>query len=177
MSDSLKDQLLKLGLVTEKQAKKATPPSRRASRHVPPPPPPAEVRAVQQAQAAKLARDQELNRQRQAQADAKAKFAQIRQIIEQDRIAKPASDDTFNFVYAGKIRRIPINDELRGRLNRGEVFIARCEGRYDYVPAATAERLRKLDERIVMNPGAGDATAPAEDDPYKDFVVPDDLVW
>lgn len=175
MSESLRDQLLKLGLVTEKQARQANQPQRRPSRHQPAPPPAEATRAAKQAEVAKLARDQELNRQRQAQAEAKARIALIRQWIEQNRVPKPDSDERFNFVHGGKVRRIPINPELRERLNRGEIAIVRCEGRFDFVPAATAARIRERDERAVINLAAD--SAPAADDPYRDYVVPDDLMW
>jgi len=49
----------------------------------------------------------------------------------------------------------------------------------DLVPADVVERIRERDPAaIVASPAAGAAAAtPAEDDPYKDFVVPDDLTW
>jgi uncharacterized protein YaiL (DUF2058 family) len=175
MSESLRDQLLKMGLVTEKQARQASQPQRRPSRHQPPPPAEA-TRAAREAEAAKVARDQELNRQRQTQAEAKARIAQIRQWIEQERVPKPQGDDTYNFVYGGKIRRIAIDAELRSRLGRGDIAIVRCEGRFDYVPAATAARIRERDERAVVQLGA-DAKPVDEDDPYRHHVVPDDLMW
>jgi uncharacterized protein len=175
MSDSLRDQLLKAGLVTAKQARQASQPQRRPSRHQPVPPAEA-TRAAREAEAAKLARDQELNRQRQSQAEAKARIAQIRQWIDADRIPKPQGDDTYNFVYGGKIRRIAINMDLRAQLDRGDVAIVRCEGRFDYVPAATAARIRERDERAVV-PLAATAAPVDENDPYKNHVVPDDLIW
>ena len=50
-------------------------------------------------------------------------------------------------------------------------------GQYELVPAAAGERIRaRVPEAIVVwNTPAADA--PAEDDPYKDFPIPDDLMW
>jgi len=174
MNDSLRDQLLKAGLVTEKQARKASvPPDRRPRGKRPAPQQSSEA---QQAQAAKAARDRELNRQRQAGAEAKARHAQIAQLIEQNRLPTPAGDDIFNFVAGGKIRRIAVNAELRERLGRGELVIVRHGGHSALVLAAIGERIRALDERFVI-PFVTAPEAVAEDDPYRDFVVPDDLRW
>ena len=91
MSSTLREQLLKAGLVTEKQARaseqqkqKQRPPSRHT--------PAAESRPTQadQAQAAKIARDQQLNKQRQQAAEAKARAVEINQLIEQHRLPKVA---------------------------------------------------------------------------------------
>jgi uncharacterized protein YaiL (DUF2058 family) len=185
MNLSLREQLLKAGLVTEKQAKQA---ERTTSdqRHRQakggkrtPPPPPEPTKAAQQAAAAKLLRDQELNRKQQEKAARRARAAELRQLVEQLRVPRPESDDYFNFVDGGKIHRIQVTPELRSRLVAGSVAIVRYDGRYDLVPADSVERIRERHpEAIVANaPTDAPAAAPAEDDPYKDFVVPDDLTW
>jgi uncharacterized protein YaiL (DUF2058 family) len=185
MNLSLREQLLKAGLVTEKQAKQAersTSDQRHrqakgGKRAAPPPPEPA--KAAQQAAAAKLLRDQELNRKQQEKAARRARAAELRQLVAQLRVARPESDDYFNFVDGGKIRRIQVTPELRTRLVAGALVIVRYDGRYDLVPAEVVERIRERHpEAIVANaPANVPATAVAEDDPYKDFVVPDDLMW
>jgi uncharacterized protein YaiL (DUF2058 family) len=182
MSLSLREQLLKAGLVTEKQARQAERTTsqqrhRETKGASAPPPPPA--KAAQQAQAAKLLRDQELNRKRQEKAAAKARAAELRQLVEQLRVSRPESDDYYNFVDGGKIRRLAVNPELRARIVAGSLVIVRYDGRYDLVPADAAERIRERDANaVVAHPAAGQATSPpAEDDPYKHFVVPDDLTW
>lgn len=185
MSLSLREQLLKAGLVTEKQAKQAerTTGDQRhrqakgGKRTSPPPPEP--TKAAQQAAAAKLLRDQELNRKQQEKAARRARAAELRQLVAQLRVQRPESDDYFNFVDQGKVRRLQVTPELRARLAAGSLAIVRYDGHYDLVPLDAVERIRERHaEAIVSNPTAdAPATAPAEDDPYKDFVVPDDLTW
>ena len=185
MSLSLREQLLKAGLATEKQAKQAER-STSDQRHRQakgtkrtPPPPPAPAKAAQQAQAAKLLRDQELNRKQQEKAERKARAAQLRQLVEQLRVPRPESDDHYNFVDEGKVRRLQVTPDLRARIVSGSLAIVRYDGRYDLVPAEALERIRERHaDAIVAGPATGPAQAkPAEDDPYKDFVVPDDLMW
>jgi hypothetical protein len=185
MSMSLREQLLKAGLVTEKQVKQADQSQRHQQKQQPKrgknAPAPELTPAAKQAQAAKAARDAELNRRQQEKAEAKARTAALRQLIEQHRVPRVESDDYYNFVDGAKIRRIAVDADQRRRILAGDLVIVRCEGRYNLVPADAAARIRERDERAVLPPPAATtATAadePAADDPYKDFVVPDDLTW
>lgn len=186
MNLSLREQLLKAGLVTEKQAKQAersTSDQRhrqaKGGKRASPPPPPEPAKAAQQAQAAKLLRDQELNRKQQEKVARKARAAELHQLVQQLRVSRPESDDYFNFVDGGKIHRLQVTPELRARLVAGSLAIVRHGGRYDLVPADVLERIRERHaDAIVADPTApAAAPTPAADDPYKDFVVPDDLTW
>ncbi|MGC4029506.1 MAG: DUF2058 domain-containing protein [Steroidobacteraceae bacterium] len=181
MSLSLREQLLKAGLVTEQQVQKAERDHKREQFRAPrdrksPPQPSAAEIAARKAAAEKAARDAELNRRKQEKADRKARFAQIRQLVEQHQVPRVDTEDFYNFQHGVKISRIAVTPELRRRLIAGELAIVRNEGRYAFVPAATAEEIRARVERAVIHhnrPGA----EPDADDPYKDHVVPDDLVW
>jgi uncharacterized protein len=181
---SLRDQLLQAGLVSEKQVKQAEQSQKRQDfsdrKHVG-----KKDRNFREEQrqaelqkqaAAKAAKDAELNRKREEKAAAKARWAEIRQLVEQNRIARPESDDYFNFVINGKVGRIAVDAPLRERIVRGEIVIVRCDGRYELVPAETGERIREREPRTVVNTADKPESAPV-DDAYKDFVVPDDLVW
>jgi uncharacterized protein YaiL (DUF2058 family) len=181
---SLREQLLQAGLVSEKQVRQAEQKKHRQDfqdrkqvgkkdrdqREA------ARLAEQQRAAAAKAAKDAELNRKREDKAAAKARWAEIRQLVEQHRIAKPDSDDYFNFVLNNKVARVAVDTALRERLVRGEVAIVRCDGRYELVPAEIAERIKEREPRAVVAP-ASNAEPAALDDAYKDFVVPDDLMW
>jgi uncharacterized protein YaiL (DUF2058 family) len=183
VSSTLREQLLKAGLVTEKQVKASEQQQHRQqrppqqSRHKPPPPVPEQKRAAEQAQAAKAARDQQLNRQRQLNAEAKARAAEIRQLIEQHKLPKVESDDRFNFVHGSKLRFVAVDAARRAGIDNGTLFIVRYEGQSNVVPADCAERIRERDPRVVITPGTATPPPVDENDPYKDFVVPDDLKW
>ena len=182
MSMSLREQLLAAGLVSKKQAQQAEKGERhKQHQHAKgnaPAPNEAQKRAAEQAAAAKAARDQELNRQRQEQAERKAKAAQIKQLIEENRLQKLETDEYFNYVDRGKVRRIAVDAQRREQLIAGSLKIVRFEGKYDVVLPPIAERIGERDPRAVVNLDAPQtAASPAEDDPYKDFVVPDDLRW
>lgn len=189
MSSTLRDQLLKAGLVTEKQVRESERNTREAVRQhrkpapgkspprTPPPPSPQQIAAEQKA-AAKAARDAELNRQRQEAAKAKERALRIKQLIEQHRLPKITdSEDRFHFVAGKKLRFILVDAAMREGINRGTLFIIRYNGLSEVVNAETAQRIRECDERAVVQLKGEEAKAPEADDPYKDFVVPDDLKW
>jgi uncharacterized protein len=182
MSMSLRDQLLQAGLVNQKQAREAErqqqqqqqgrqklPKQQRGLASE-------QELAVRQAQQAKAARDQQLNRKQQEKADRKARLAQIRQLIEVNRLPKTDCEQFYNFVDGNKIRRIAADAPMRERLRRGEIAIVRYDAGYEWVPAATAARIRERDERAVIADGVAAETAHG-DDAYQDFAVPDDLMW
>jgi uncharacterized protein YaiL (DUF2058 family) len=182
MSSSLRDQLLAAGLGNKKQAKQVEQQQRREAWRDPKGSAAADQKraaAHAQAQAAKAARDQELNRKRQEEADRRARWAQIKQLIAEHAIARPESEECFNFVDGQKIRRISADAALRGRIIGGAVGIVRCEGRYHLGPAETAARIGEREPRAVvpLNQQMEKSSEVSEDDPYKDFVVPDDLKW
>ena len=174
MTMSLREQLLAAGLGTKKQAKQAEHQSRQQARN----------HAAQQeqekraaeARAAKAARDAELNRKRQENLEKKERWAQIKQLIEEHRLPKLETDEYFNFIDREKVRRIAVDASLRERITSGAVTIVRCEGKYDVVPNEVGERIREREPRAVVSLQQSSST-PAPDDPYKDYVVPDDLMW
>ena len=72
---------------------------------------------------------------------------------------------------------------MRDQLIKGTLVVVRYEGHYAVVPDSVVQRIRERDEHAVVG---GETAAPAatgvdgsteKDDPYKDFVVPDDLRW
>jgi uncharacterized protein YaiL (DUF2058 family) len=182
MSMSLREQLLAAGLGTKKQAKQAEHEQRQyvqrkqeqrqqAKRN----PEPAAPSAAQVAQAAKAARDKELNRKRQEQVELRAREAEIKQLIEQHRLPRIESDEYYNFVHGKKIRRVAVDAQRREQIIAGTVFVVRYHGQTAVLPAEIAAKIRERDARAVVTHTVD--TPAAEDDPYKDFVVPDDLTW
>src|SRR5271166_1801905 len=89
MSTSLRDQMLKAGLINKKQANEAERQlqrqERQPSKHKSAVPHERPI-APQTAQAAKVARDHALNRQQQENAAKKARLAQVKQLIEQNHV-------------------------------------------------------------------------------------------
>jgi len=179
MSLSLRDQLLKAGLVNEKQAKQAGKQQQKQQRlekkgqvEVDD----SQKQAALQAQAEKLARDQELNRQQQEKAEQKARTAQVKQLIEVSRLPKLTTEDYYNFVDEKKVKRLSVNALMRNKLSSGSLAIVRHGGSYEVVPREAALKIQERDPRRVVLLNT-QTEAPDADDPYAAYQVPDDLMW
>lgn len=177
MGNSLQDQLLKAGLATAKQAKKSKvgkPPKKKKKGQAP------ELsesaRAAQQAQAEKATRDRALNEQRKREAEQKALQAQVQQLIEQNRLPRDDAELGYHFQDGSKVRKLFVTQAVLDMLGKGRADIVRSGDSYEVVPAEVADRIRSRCEDCVIERNAA-PEQPAEDDPYKDFQVPDDLMW
>jgi uncharacterized protein YaiL (DUF2058 family) len=71
-----------------------------------------------------------------------------------------------------------VDAQRREQLTSGVLAIVRYKGHYAAVPKAIAERIRERDETMVVPVVQSKTGGSTEvDDAYKDFVVPDDLMW
>jgi hypothetical protein len=174
MGNSLQEQLLKAGLVNKskvQQAKKQTRKKKRSQGKRPD----AVAQAVAQAQAEKEARDRELNRQRDIKQAAKARKVLLKQFVEQNMLNDRSAEEPYNFVHGSSVKRLYVNPKQRARLGAGELAIAWVVDRYYLLEVETARKM------LDMAPGTfvfiPEEEKPAEDDPYADYQVPDDLMW
>jgi len=186
MADSLRDQLVKAGLATTTQARKAERQKRaeaNAQRHGQPDPEREDsVRARARAlQAQKAERDRALAQAANEKAAARARRAEIKQIILQnDQRAKAASEDDvpYNFVHGKKIKRIYVPRAQQQQLSSGELVIVNNDGLYHLVSTAVAEQIRARDpKRIIAAHDQKPEMPDADDEYYARFKVPDDLDW
>ncbi|AKF47274.1 MULTISPECIES: DUF2058 domain-containing protein [Pseudomonas] len=179
MSLSLRDQLLKAGLVNQKQAKQVGKEKQKEQRLVHKGQAQADdsqKRAAQEAMAEKARRDQELNRQQQEKVEQKARTAQVKQLIEVSRLPKLITEDYYNFVDDKKVKRIPVNAMVRNKLSSGSLAIVHHGGGYEIIPREAALKIQERDPRriVLLNTPT---EAPDADDPYAAYQVPDDLMW
>ncbi|WP_194756369.1 DUF2058 domain-containing protein [Aliidiomarina indica] len=133
---------------------------------------------VEQQRKEKVARDQELNRQRQAELEEKAVASQVRQLIEVNRV-KHQGDVAFNFADGSLVKRLHVSQKLHNELSRGQLAIARDGQGYALIPAAVAEKIQQRipDTIVLLNSRDTPDNKPDEDDPYADYQIPDDLIW
>ena len=122
-------------------------------------------------------RDRELNRQRKQADEQKAQAAQIKQIVELNRIAPDPNGAAFNFSDGNKVKTLYVAEKARTALVNGRAGVVRLGERYEIVPAEIARKLltRDADSVVVLNEATQDLAA--EDDPYAAFQIPDDLMW
>ena len=176
---SLRDQLLKAGLVNQKQAKQVGKEKQKEQRLVhkgQAQVDDSQKRAAQEALAEKVKRDQELNRQQQEKVEQKARTAQVKQLFEASRLPKLTTEDYYNFVDDKKVKRISVNALVRNKLSSGSLAIVHHGGGYEIIPREAALKIQERDPRriVLLNTPT---EAPDADDPYAAYQVPDDLMW
>ena len=180
MAGSLQDQLLKAGLADKnkaKQIKKAqtrkTQQQRKSKQGVVD----ESKQQVQQVRQEKQQRDRQLNEERKAEADKKAIAAQVKQLIEVNRLSREGAEIDYNFTDNKKIKKMLVDNTMLEQLSRGRLAIVSLQDKYEVVPAAVAEKIQqRLPERVIVaNEVASNEID--EDDPYADYQIPDDLMW
>jgi uncharacterized protein len=149
MGNPLQDQLLKAGLANKKQLKKAEH-EKRISRKQNQENSPAPCSKVQEEQAAREMRTRELNRQRVEENRLREQKAQVKQLIETNRLPLDGRGDPYHFVEQNKIKRIFVSKELADQLSRGQLAIAKLGGSYEVVPARVAHQIASRDKEALL---------------------------
>ncbi|KFA97523.1 hypothetical protein VME0621_00738 [Vibrio mediterranei] len=168
---SLQEQMLKAGLVNEKKLKKAKKGSKKSRVQA------REAKAaVEENKAAQKERDQALNKQRDEEKLSKEIKAQVKQLVTLNAIEQRDGDIKYNFTDGTLVKSIYVTQEVRDQLSKGILSIARQEDTYTVIPSIVAKKIMERDsETIIENESKEEVLE--EDDPYAQYVVPDDLMW
>ena len=195
MAGSLRDELLKAGLVTSEQVARAE----RGSR---PPPKPAGGKAAQRRAAKRRPRDAAKQRPpnqvpasisvpvpapEPAEPPGADPEAQVRQLnleirrilgVEAEKAGAGAETDTpFHFDREGRIKRVYVNEDQRRRLSGGELAIVGFGRRHHLVSRPAGERIRTLRPEVFVFVASGEPAEDAVEEGYEGYEVPDGLVW
>ncbi|HHL2730953.1 TPA: DUF2058 domain-containing protein [Yersinia enterocolitica] len=175
---TLQEQMLKAGLVSSKKmakvqrtAKKSRVQAREARE------------AVEENKKAQLERDKQLSEQQKQAALSKEYKAQVKQLIEMNKINLAKGDIGFNFTDNNLIKKIVVDKVTQAQLISGRLAIARVvadnngESEYAIIPASVADKIAQRDANSIVLNSALSQEEQDEEDPYADFKVPDDLMW
>lgn len=181
MRNPLQDQLLKAGLVSKGKAAKAVREQvRQRKEGKKSTVPGTEQVDVQRLRAEKAEHDRALAAQRNAQRRHDEARAQARQIIQTHKVSHEG-DITYRFSDGGKIRDVLVNEALRAQLASGALVVVRHDQSYALLPQSAADKVRERAPAMIVLDHAD--TEPdndghdADDEYYKQFEVPDDLIW
>lgn len=178
MSLSLKDQLLKSGLAKKpsaKPVKKKKPPQvakkqrKQASES---------TLRTQRAMLDKAKKDKKLNEQRQAEAVAKAKFAQIKQLVDGSKLSRKDGETPYSFTLKKKVKKLYVTEEQQKQLSRDQIVIVNLGNEiFELVPKTVALKIAERSPKYVIENDTKAEQTSVEDDPYADYQIPDDLSW
>jgi len=150
MGNPLQEQLLKAGLASKKQAKKAEHEKRISRKQNDGQSPAGVANQAREEQAAKDQRNRELNLQRAEETRLREQKAQVKQLIETNRLPKDDRGEPYNFVEQNKIKRIFVSEEITDQLSRGQLAIVKLGAGYEVVPAKVARQIASRDQEAVV---------------------------
>ncbi|PCH65561.1 MAG: nucleoprotein/polynucleotide-associated enzyme [Gammaproteobacteria bacterium] len=184
MAGSLQDQLLNIGVIDKKKAKKSQHQKRKDNNKIRQAKKSGQqieaqdpsTLKIEQAQRDKQQRDLNLNKQRDEARAKKALLAEVGQIVQQHTVTIPEDADiAYNFTQDKKVKKIYVSSEQQRQLTLGQLAIAVLANVTALIPDKIAERIEVRLPKIIVRT-AVDA-APEENDPYADYQIPDDLMW
>lgn len=179
MRNPLQDQLLKAGLVNKSKAAQIVREQNKQRHGKTAPPAEAEKVDTRQLQAERAERDRALAAERNAQARINETRAQVRQIVEAQKV-KRDGEIAYAFNDAGKIKRLLVDEAQRTQLAKGGLVIVRHDQGHELIPRPAADKVYARDASMIVldharaDPPGNDGS---DDDYYKQFEVPDDLIW
>lgn len=175
MAESLRDQLLKSGLVKQLREEKQVRREPREQRESRKP-----ARAAQEMDLGKAyALRAQAEKQEQARLEREAaerarerkeRKRKLQALLDGKALNRSDAELLRHFSYGDKIRRVHVDAEQMRALNAGELGVVQQNGRYLIVArelALQAQAIAPEALALLVEPGAGDA----------DDGVPDDLVW
>jgi len=179
MANSFGDQLLKAGLVSKdklNKAKKSKYKQQKSDKKNKDLAAKETAALARRATAENAARDRELNLQQREAAERKAIQAQVRQLIELNRLSRDGGAVGYNFQDGTAVKKLFVTEDIYDKLGRGLLAIVRFDSGYEVIPSVVADKIMLRDECcVVSNKDVQDDSG--DDDPYADFKVPDDLMW
>jgi len=185
MADSLRDQLIKAGLVSQERAEKLAKDKKKQQAQQPKLK--KAVRAqtqqaavnpsVSAAQAAKAERDKALNAAKAEQLAQKALKAQIRELVMAHKLDTKDGAETYYFQHINRAKRVIVTKEQHEQLSKSLLAISVLDKNYYVIPVDIAHKiLERAPQYAVYIANQHESTAPP-DDLYANFQVPDDLRW
>ena len=178
MANAFQDQLLKAGLVDSNKVKKANREKHKQVKHQQHTNSSATDAAklqTQQANAQKAERDRELNRQKVELEQKKSLAAQIKQLVEANRVPIGDGDLAYNFQDGSKIHRLYVTEAIKNQIVRSELVIVRLGSDYELVPKDAAEKIAQRDPNCIV--ATKESVQDAAEDEYAKYKIPDDLIW
>lgn len=204
MSDSLQQQLIRAGLVTQERAEELNKPKPKRAPNKRQNPKgakgsaasgkkgpqrerksPNNKRPAQSHEAkktAKAAKAAEVEAKAEAELAAKRELkAKIKTLIEENSVTEFTGELTFSYVVGDRIRQLFVTQEYLDKISKGELAITRLNRQTHLVTPEVSEQLLALNPQwlVVFNdPSKEQPQVPnTEEDPYAEYKVPDDLHW
>ena len=153
MGNPFQDQLLKAGLVSKKQAKKANHEkylSRKKNKGNKENNSAAISNKASEEQAAQAKRNRELNLKHSEEKRQREQRAQIKQLIENNRQKLDDRGEPYYFTEQNTINRIFVSEDMAEQLSSGQLAIVKLGDNYEVIPAKVARQIASREKDVVV---------------------------
>lgn len=199
MGNSLRDELLKAGLVSEEQARNASRKARsgkarhdargakrskpargqsgkRAAEAESGPAPARSQHGLREnrRRAERIARDASLAASAGVPNAAKARRERVEKLLSEHALKADRQDIPYHFVRGKRIKRIYVSAEQRKQLLDGDIVVVAVEGSHYLLATTAAQQLLELAPNAFVASVSANLTP---DDDEGEFPVPDDISW
>jgi len=187
MSNSLQDQLLQAGLVTDKKVKEVKKDKKKQAKLVKNKKRQTDdvmtegdlaIYYAKKAQFEKMERDKALNEAREAARAKKALKAKVKQIVTQHRQNIDDSQVVFRYLDGSRVRQVYVSEGQHKQLASGQLAIVLFAGKTHLIDNDIAKKLQEISyDKVFFFEKEEKIASPDADDPYAKYQVPDDLMW
>ena len=175
MSNSLKDQLLALGLAPKKTRPKPKKHHKNPPRTAKPKAGNTEISLDQayriRSKEERLQKEKAIELKRQQERQRRETNQKIKALVKECALRDPAAENKRNFLYKGRIRSVLATPEQINEINSGTIGVVYLSGNYHLLPADKIEEIRQFAPDHIPDLSGAENTE-EEDNP-----VPDDLIW
>lgn len=176
----LRDQLLKAGLASKKAVKAVETEQRRENhkklKQIGKGQAKTETTAGEQAVLAKAAEDRARAAEALEARRVKELESQVTDMIAQHALKDGGKGVIYHFPHDKVVKKLEVSEEHQQSLSRGHLAIVFWGGKYRLIPEQVAGKIDARVPEAVVYWREPDADT-GEDDRYKDYQVPDDLMW
>ncbi len=180
MANALQEQLLKAGLTSKQKVRDVKTKKKRDRKAKVDDGSAALKQQIAQQKQDQAAKDKALNEQRFNEANEKGLVRGLVTEFKKAAITLPKDAEIkFNYTLENKIYPLYVDEKLQSELLNGRLGIVRYEDASYVVPHKLAERVNLLVPAWCgyLWQASDDTQVVEEDDPYADYVIPDDLMW
>ena len=119
-----------------------------------------------------------MNNEKQLALVAKEQQLRILQILKHHQVTNVNGEAEYNYTFNSKIKKLFVDNVAHKALVNGRLALCGIDDTTYIVTAETAEKVSSLDPSVILvqNTKSTEEVI-AEDDPYAEFQIPDDMMW
>ena len=166
MKGSLQEQLLKSGLISEDRLSTAKKPRKKPNKKKRS----TVAKQTQHGAINNTPAPAELKKQKELRAE-------VKKLLRSHKINNKSGEIAYNYTINNQVKRFFVTEEQQKSLIDGVLAIANWNGISYLIPNSAVEELRSLYPKISICISESQKSDVDKNDPYAEYVIPDDMKW